>query len=416
MQVSKENSALPLIVLQPKQHRNQYWIAITAPLLQNINNLLRQLPAIKFSKTHKCWLVPLSRENYKTVYHQLMAFTQLDTGAMKKWFTENSAATNIKPVAEPPVEKEKPIKKNQTIIKAVAEPLKNNTEALLPSTLNSALLREMLQLLQLKSYSESTQRTYIGEMAQFLQHIKKQPAESFTVKRLKDYLQYCYATLKLTENTIHSRMNAMKFYYEQVLKRDKFFWEIPRPKKRTILPKVISEEKIIKALFGVENIKHKTILVTAYSAGLRVSEVVSLRVTDIDSDRMQIAIRGAKGKKDRMATLSLFALQLLREYVTLYKPKIYLFEGLDKDKHYSSRSAQTIFNNAIIGLNLPESISFHSLRHSYATHLLENGTDIKYIQDLLGHSDIKTTLRYTHVSIKALAKIESPLDKIMRKK
>ena len=416
MQVSKENSALPLIVLQPIQHRNQYWIAITAPLLQNINNLLRQLPAIKFSKTHKCWLVPLSRENYKTLYHQLMAFAQLDTGAMKKWFTENSAATNIKPVAELPVEKKKPINKNHTIIKAAAEPLKNNTEALLPSTLNSALLREMLQLLQLKSYSESTQRTYIGEMAQFLQHIKKQPAESFTVKRLKDYLQYCYATLKLTENTIHSRMNAMKFYYEQVLKRDKFFWEIPRPKKRTILPKVISEEKIIKALFGVENIKHKTILVTAYSAGLRVSEVVSLRVTDIDSDRMQIAIRGAKGKKDRMATLSLFALQLLREYVTLYKPKIYLFEGLDKDKHYSSRSAQTIFNNAIIGLNLPESISFHSLRHSYATHLLENGTDIKYIQDLLGHSDIKTTLRYTHVSIKALAKIESPLDKIMRKK
>ena len=416
MQVSKENSALPLIVLQPIQHRNQIWIAIMAPLLQNINNLLRQLPAIKFSKTHKCWLVPLSRENYKTLYHQLMAFAQLDTGAMKKWFTENSAATNIKPVAELPVEKKKPINKNHTIIKAAAEPLKNNTEALLPSTLNSALLREMLQLLQLKSYSESTQRTYIGEMAQFLQHIKKQPAESFTVKRLKDYLQYCYATLKLTENTIHSRMNAMKFYYEQVLKRDKFFWEIPRPKKRTILPKVISEEKIIKALFGVENIKHKTILVTAYSAGLRVSEVVSLRVTDIDSDRMQIAIRGAKGKKDRMATLSLFALQLLREYVTLYKPKIYLFEGLDKDKHYSSRSAQTIFNNAIIGLNLPESISFHSLRHSYATHLLENGTDIKYIQDLLGHSDIKTTLRYTHVSIKALAKIESPLDKIMRKK
>jgi len=286
----------------------------------------------------------------------------------------------------------------------------------LPSCLNSALLRDMLQLLQLKSYSKSTQRTYMGEMEQFLQHIKKHSAESFTVQRLKDYLQYCYSTLKLTENTIHSRMNAMKFYYEQVLKRDKFFWEIPRPKKRTILPKVISEEKIIKALFGVENIKHKTILVTAYSAGLRVSEVISLKITDIDSDRMQIAIRGAKGKKDRMATLSLYALQLLREYVTLYKPKSYLFEGQYKETHYSSRSAQTIFNNAITGLNLPESISFHSLRHSYATHLLENGTDIKYIQDLLGHNDIKTTLRYTHVSIKALAKIESPLDKIMRKK
>lgn len=415
MQVSTTNNAPPLIVLQPIQHRNQCWIAIIAPLLQNINNLLRQLPAIKFSKTHKCWLVPLSRENYKTVYHHLIAFAQLDTGAMKKWFTENNDTANMQPMAILPVAKENP-KKNNLSVKKAAGSFKNNTEALLPSTLNSALLRDMLQLLQLKSYSISTQRTYMGEMEQFLQHIKKHPAESFTVQRLKDYLQYCYSTLKLTENTIHSRMNAMKFYYEQVLKRDKFFWEIPRPKKRTILPKVISEEKIIKALFGVENIKHKTILVTAYSAGLRVSEVISLKITDIDSDRMQIAIRGAKGKKDRMATLSLYALQLLREYVTLYKPKSYLFEGQYKETHYSSRSAQTIFNNAITGLNLPESISFHSLRHSYATHLLENGTDIKYIQDLLGHSDIKTTLRYTHVSIKSLAKIESPLDKIMRKK
>ena len=131
---------------------------------------------------------------------------------------------------------------------------------------------------------------------------------------------------------------------------------------------------------------------------------------------MQIAIRGAKGKKDRMATLSKFCLQILREYVTLYKPKLYLFEGQFPNEPYSSRSAQAIFKDAIKQFNLPANISFHSLRHSYATHLLENGTDIKYIQDLLGHNDIKTTLRYTHVSIKDLGKIESPLDKILRKK
>jgi len=209
-------------------------------------------------------------------------------------------------------------------------------------------------------------------------------------------------------------MNALKFYYEQVLDREKFFWEIPRTKKRIILPKVISEEKIIKGLLEIENLKHKALLFTAYSAGLRVSEVVSLKVKDIDSDRMQIRVENAKGKKDRMATLAKATLQILREYFIEYKPTNYLFEGQNKYEHLAIRTAQKIFQNAYKSLQLPSSVSFHSLRHSYATHLLENGTDIRFIQELLGHNDIKTTLRYTHVSKKELGKIESPLDKIVR--
>jgi integrase/recombinase XerD len=274
----------------------------------------------------------------------------------------------------------------------------------------------MQQLLILKSYSQSTQKTYLGEMAQFLKEIKHEAASNFTTARLKDYLQYCHTTLKLTENSIHSRMNALKFYYEQVLHQEKLFWTIPRPKKKIQLPKILSEEKIIASLLSVKNLKHQAILLTAYSAGLRVSEVVSIKITDIDSDRMQISIQCAKGKKDRMVTLSVYCLQILREYVKQYKPKYYLFEGQNTDEHYSSRSAQIIFKEAVKNLNLPTNASFHSLRHSYATHLLENGTDIKIIQHLLGHNDIKTTLRYTHVSNKTLSKIESPLDKIIRKK
>ncbi len=210
-------------------------------------------------------------------------------------------------------------------------------------------------------------------------------------------------------------MNALKFYYEQVLYKEKFFWEIPRPKKPYILPKVISEQKILKGLQSIDNLKHKAILFTAYSAGLRVSEVVRIKIADIDSDRMQIRIEAAKGKKDRMVTLAEATLAVLRVYYEQYKPKKYLFEGQNGEEHYSPRSAQQVFNQQFGRIGLPKYFSFHSLRHSYATHLLENGTDIKYIQELLGHNDIKTTLRYTHVSKKAIEKIESPLDKILRK-
>ena len=281
---------------------------------------------------------------------------------------------------------------------------------------NFKALAKFNQALILKGYSPNTIRTYVGEFTVFLQILGDTSVDSFNSDRLKDYLEYCHTTLKLTESTIHSRINALKFYYEQVLGREKFFWEIPRPKKPYQLPKVISEEKIIKGLQTIENLKHKALLYTAYSAGLRVSEVVKIKITDIDSDRMQIRIQSAKGKKDRMVTLAEATLIVLREYFIKYKPKEYLFEGQNGEEHYSPRSAQAVFNQQFERIGLHKYFSFHSLRHSYATHLLENGTDIKYIQELLGHNDIKTTLRYTHVSKKAIEKIESPLDKILRKK
>jgi integrase/recombinase XerD len=270
--------------------------------------------------------------------------------------------------------------------------------------------------LVLKGYSNSTIKTYRNDFVQLLVALKETAVSNLMPEQLTKYMLYCTNTLKLSENTLHSRLNAIKFYVEQVLHKEKFFYEIPRPKKPIKLPRLISEEKIIQGLLAVANKKHQAILMTAYSAGLRVSEVVALKITDIDSDRMQIFIAAAKGKKDRMATLSTFNLQVLRQYVQLYKPKTYLFEGQFADMHYSVRSAQTIFKQMATTLNLPDSISFHSLRHSYATHLLENGTDIKYIQELLGHNDIKTTLRYVHVSKKALGNIESPLDKIIQKR
>lgn len=281
--------------------------------------------------------------------------------------------------------------------------------------MNEHVIENMKTALVLKGYSKSTIKTYLGEISAFLALIKNRDADTFDTKRIKAYLFYCHTVLMLTEATIHSRINALKFYYEQVLKREKIFFDIPRPKKHLQLPKVISEEKIISNLFIIENLKHKTLLLLAYSCGLRVSELVNLKVKDINSDRMQISIVKAKGKKDRTVPLSKSILPLLRKYYSSYRPKIWLFESRNSDHHYSIRSAQIIFKNAFAELGFPHNYSFHSLRHSYATHLLEQGTNLRYIQELLGHNDIKTTLRYTHVSKNAIENIESPLDKIFRK-
>jgi site-specific recombinase XerD len=301
--------------------------------------------------------------------------------------------------------------------KAAAAKSNSNKQATPPlNAANAAAMAQYIQHLQLHSYSPSTIRTYQNELMQFFQTLGKHEARELPPSRLQDYLHWCHTTLQLSENTIHSRLNAMKYYYEQVLGKEKWFWEIPRPKKVEQLPKVISEEKIIEGLFSVEKLKHKVLLLVAYSAGLRVGEVVRLRICDIDSDRMQIKILAGKGKKDRVVPLSKHLLPLLRTFYTTYKPKYWLFEGEKTNEHYSTRSAQILFKQAFAKLNLPPNISFHSLRHSFATHLLDGGTDISYIQKILGHNDIKTTLIYAKVTNKDLAKIESPLDKMMNKK
>ena len=207
-------------------------------------------------------------------------------------------------------------------------------------------------------------------------------------------------------------MNALKFYYEQVLRREKFFWEIPRPKKRLILPKIISKERIAALINAIENKKHKTIIMLTYACGLRVSEVVSLKVNNIDSARRVIYVINAKGKKDRVVTLSPSMLIMLREYYKVYKPKEHLFEGQFENEHLSERSIQAVIQRAKLKAGIRQPGSMHMLRHSFATHLLEKGIDVTFIQKLLGHNNIKTTLGYLHVTNKDLVNIISPLEDI----
>ena len=276
---------------------------------------------------------------------------------------------------------------------------------------NQLILKRFTEQIQLKGYSTATLKTYRNEFGTYLNYLKEIPAENSTVEDIRNYILFCINELKLSEATIHSRMNAIKFYYEQVLKRERFLMAIPRPKKPLKLPKVIAPSDIKKLFESTANLKHNTMLKLCYGLGLRVSEIVNLKITDIDSASMQVFIERAKGKKDRYVNLPESILPQLRSYFIEYKPQLYLFEG-QYGAQYSSRSAQQVFKNAMLKAKINKTVGIHSLRHSYATHLLEQGTDIRFIQELLGHSSIKTTLLYTEVSDKSIRKIISPLDNL----
>jgi site-specific recombinase XerD len=276
---------------------------------------------------------------------------------------------------------------------------------------NQPALDELRKTLILKGYSRNTQRTYYYEFAQLLQILETRDVNELDAGRLRSYFLYCAEKLQMSEAQLQSRISAVKFYFEQVLKREKIFYDIPRPKAPSQLPKHINAKDIKKLFASVNNPKHSLMLKLCYGMGLRVSEVVGLRITDIDSSNMQVLISRGKGKKDRYVNLPESILGELRDYYRKYKPKKYLFEGQGGGQ-YSARSLQKVFSDAMKKAKINKSVGIHGLRHSYATHLLESGTDISYIQQLLGHNDIKTTLIYAKVARKDLKKVPSPLDKL----
>ncbi len=279
------------------------------------------------------------------------------------------------------------------------------------SKVNLPAMQRYQEQLILKGFSNNTIRTYCIEFAQLLYLIKDYPVENLTAEKLRSYILYCHNQLQLSENQIHSRMNALKFYYEKVLSRTKLFLDIPRPKKPQQLPKALNQKEIKKIIDVTENPKHRLVIQLAYGMGLRVSEIVNLKLEHIDSKNMTVFIEKAKGKKDRIAQLPETVLQDMKTYYKAYKPEIWLFEG-QFGGQYTVRSAQNVFKNAMKKAKINRTVGIHSLRHSYATHLLEYGTDITLIQKLLGHTQISTTLNYTKVVDKDLRRVESPLDKL----
>ena len=411
------------VILKPLQHRGQECIGIYFENTNAVNNAIRVKACARWSRTNKCWYVPLSKENYNKLFFALKGKAEIEQTELHTYLADKKKKSAVPDKKSDFVKKEaaaslalaiaiKPVPAKLELIKN-QKPVSKGGKI---NQVNAHILPRMEQHLKLKAYSPSTIKTYLGEMAQLLTILKVIPADDLTSEHLKRYLVHCYEKLKLTENTLHSRINAMKFYYEQVLKREKFFWEIPRPKKPFLLPKLLNEAELTKLFNALSNKKHKAMLFTAYSSGLRVSEIVNLKISDIDSKRMQILVQRAKGKKDRYVNLSPMVLDILRKYIKEYKPqpKVYLFESEQTLTAYPSRTVQQIFTNAKHKAGIRKEVGIHSLRHSFATHLLDKGTDIRYIKDLLGHFNLKTTERYLHVSKKQLINIISPFDDLWR--
>ena len=372
---------------------------------------MQKKKAARFSNTHKCWYTPLSKNNYNKLVFAVRGLATIEQSALHEYLIKRKKQQPLTVLSAKPATQTRPVVTAKWITQ---KPVVYKKEKI--SAVNAHVLPAMEQYLKLKSYSPSTRRTYLQEMTHLLQLLKDIPADELRPEHLKRYLIHCHEKLMLKENTLHSRINALKFYYEQVLHREKFFWEIPRPKKQMILPKVLGEDEVARLFNALTNLKHKAMLFTAYSAGLRVSEIAALKISDIDSSRMQIRIENAKGKKDRYVNLSPVLLDILRGYIRTYKPKprIYLFESEQSGEAYPTRTIQRIFYLAKEKARISKNVGIHSLRHSFATHMLEKGIDIRYIKDLLGHFSIKTTERYLHVTKEKLVNIISPLDDLWR--
>jgi len=273
------------------------------------------------------------------------------------------------------------------------------------------LIDKYTKILQLKNYSPKTEQAYLHHLNIFLDYISKSNVSSVDSKILLDYFNYLKQTRKFSYSAIKQSLASVRFLFLDVLKKEIDFDFFVKIKKPNSLPNILTIEEVKKIINSITNLKHRAIISTIYSCGLRISEAVNLKINDIDTSAMTIKIVNAKGKNDRIVMLSEKLLSLLRKYFKEYKPKVYLFEG-QKGEKYSSRSVQKIFNNTVKKIGIKKKVTVHSLRHSFASHLLDNGTDIRFIQELLGHKHLSTTQIYTHINPASVKKIKSPFDSI----
>jgi len=270
----------------------------------------------------------------------------------------------------------------------------------------------MQEDLLLKAYSPHTQRAYLGCARHFARHYLRSP-EEMGEPEIRSFLLHLVRERKASPATLGMYVNALKFLYNVTLKRPEAVKGISHPKRPKTLPVILSPEEVLRILAAVRSVKHKAIMATAYAAGLRISEVCGLRLADIDSQRRRLHIRAGKGKKDRYVMLGESLLALLRQYYQAARPEgEYLFPGQKPQRHITPSAVRQVLQRVIRQTGLVKRVTMHTLRHCFATHLLEAGTDIRILQVLLGHSSIRTTLRYTHITDRLVQKLVSPLEMI----
>lgn len=359
-----------MIYILPIWHHDVLYISFKGRLEGEAYRIINSFPGRRYSATHKRYYIPYSADALEKITRELRGFTDVDTSEWSD-ITQLPATKSIRPwVTIPPLYRETMVKMR---------------------------------------YSPATIDNYLTQFRFFMSFIYPTEADCITDEQIHKYLLYLIEHRKVSISTLNQAINSIKFYLEHVRGGERKVYYIDRPFKDWKLPTVLSEEEMQRLLFHTHNVKHRCLLFMLYSAGLRMSELLALKWEDIDTDRKLIYVRSAKGKKDRITLLSQVAYNYIQHYRELYKPQNWLFESLDKHQ-YSVRSVNNVVKAAAARAGIKKKISAHTLRHSFATHLLENGTDLRYIQTLLGHESSRTTERYAHVTRKGFERLISPLD------
>ncbi len=350
-------------------------------------SFMKRIPERVYEKLYKRWLIPRDQK----LLDRLVAHYQSNG---------TQVVNRIKQTRKNYQKKEFSLKEKQTYLlgkyPGIYQPI----------------LRSYTDVLIAQRYSWKTVTSYSGHFIKYLKFSEPKPLDKLTVQDANRYISEI-ASRKVSESMINIVISSIKFYYEKVVFLSDFAIDrIKRPRKSHRLPRVLSTQEVDRMLRSLENVKHVTILYTLYSSGLRLGEILKLTVEDVSFDRNQLFISAAKGKKDRVVMLSERLKDILRLYLDQYQPIHWLFEGQDRQGPYHERSVQNIVKNAAKKANLNKGVTPHTLRHCFATHLLDGGVNIRYIQELLGHKDIKTTLIYTHVSTDKATAVISPLDRL----
>lgn len=364
----------PVVFLESKKHRNEIQLLIRFTFNDQLISLTKTLVGAKWSKSFGCWYIKFTKQNLDKVINLFKNYTCINTSKLPKKI---------------------PFQRNL-----------NNKQR--------KFLNSFYTYLQGKRYSISSVKTYTFFVADFISFHKNKNLNNLTNRDVELFIETVFIERNYSISSQRQFISAIKqfttFFPETAI--DNFSLE--RPKKSRKLPSVLSQEEVLEIIKCTQNLKHKAIISLIYSCGLRISELINLKLTDFNLDRKQVLVKNGKGRKDRYVNFAESFVPLLKSYYYAYKPKVYFVEGATGGK-YSSESIRQFLRKSCKKANVNKTVTPHTLRHSYATHLLENGVDIRYIQTLLGHAKPETTMIYTHVKRSDLMKISNPLDTALKK-
>lgn len=372
------------------------------------NDLIREVPGRRFSRSRQGWLVPNTRESVVKIgqlfgreycrfdeavvrlYKPAATPAEVEQATNPAWPPRSKRPTGVRPSGSHrlPFRYVPPVREydRHPVIVAVCDALR------------------------IGNYSNKTLKNYKQALIALIRYADPKPVEELTKADFQKYLLFLVDKKRLQAATINVHINSWKFYQEKVLQRDKELYEVPYPRQAQKLPTVYSVEEV-KAIFrATTSLKYRTLFQVVYGTGLRLSEVANLKLTDLDRARRLLTVRAGKGKKDRIVMLSAKLEDHLNEYLSQYHPRTFLFEDAERSEPLANRTIQQVYSDVVRYAGIAKRGGIHSLRHSFATHLLEGGTDIRTIQALLGHESILTTMRYTHVTADRIGSLKSPLD------